>query len=171
MSEQTRRGMLKTLTALGSAVVAGVLAVPGAGYVLDPLLRRRKGEGEYRTVAAIAQLSDDAPTSFSFIGELRDAWMRARNRQLGTVWLQKRGDQVLAHSAECPHLGCKIRWNQGEGRFFCPCHDSSFDRDGKVLSGPSPRDMDTLEARVREGLVEIRFKRYRTNTRDRNEVG
>ena len=106
------------------------------------------------------------------VGEWRDAWSRDPHRELGTVWLQKQGEgEVLALTAECPHLGCKIGLHPEGESFACPCHESAFALDGSVQDGPSPRAMDRLEARVRDGLVEIRWKRFRTQLEDQVEIG
>ena len=37
----------------------------------------------------------------------------------------------------CPHLGCKLIWNDIENTWDCPCHGSRFDKEGKCISGPS----------------------------------
>ncbi len=47
----------------------------------------------------------------------------------------------LALSDVCPHLGCKVHWESGDGEFVCPCHDGHFDAEGNPVSGP-PADMD-----------------------------
>jgi len=46
------------------------------------------------------------------------------------------------HSAICPHLGCVVAWNTAESTWDCPCHGSRFDPYGRVLTGPSIRDLD-----------------------------
>lgn len=46
------------------------------------------------------------------------------------------GDEVVALSNVCPHLGCKVHWEEGNARFVCPCHQGIFDQDGTALSGP-----------------------------------
>ena len=33
----------------------------------------------------------------------------------------------VALSDVCPHLGCKVHWEEGNKRFVCPCHDGVFD--------------------------------------------
>lgn len=44
-------------------------------------------------------------------------------------------------SAVCPHLGCIVQWNSNEKTFDCPCHGSRFTNYGKVINGPSNRDL------------------------------
>ncbi len=56
--------------------------------------------------------------------------------------------EVKALSTVCTHLGCKVFWQQDKNRFFCPCHDGVFDPDGKVTSGPPPRDLETYQVEL-----------------------
>ena len=167
-----RRTFTKVAAGLLGSLVGSLLAVPGVAYVLDPLLRRRADASAFREVAEESVLRDDQPVAVSIIGEKRDAWTRAKNQNLGTVWLRRKDDgSVLALSAECPHLGCKVGYDADASRFACPCHEAAFDLEGRVLDGPPKRGMDALDARVRDGLVEIRFKRFRTNVEEQVEVG
>ncbi|MEZ4255916.1 MAG: Rieske (2Fe-2S) protein [Polyangiales bacterium] len=85
-------------------------------------------------------------------------------------WLRKKGDAVEALSAECPHLGCRVGYDESKKNFVCPCHESAFDLEGKVLYGPSPRAMDTLEARVNDGVVEVKFQRFQPQIKDKVEA-
>ena len=41
----------------------------------------------------------------------------------------------------CPHLGCKLLFNEVEQTWDCPCHGSRFDIGGKCISGPSNQDI------------------------------
>lgn len=54
---------------------------------------------------------------------------------------------VYERSAVCPHLGCIVSWNSGEQTWDCPCHGSSFDRFGRVISGPANSDLASVEPR------------------------
>jgi Rieske Fe-S protein len=45
-------------------------------------------------------------------------------------------DDFIALSSTCPHLGCQVRWEEQNGRYFCPCHNGTFDPSGKATGGP-----------------------------------
>ena len=42
---------------------------------------------------------------------------------------------------KCPHMGCKLIFNEVERTWDCPCHGSRFGIDGKCISGPSNKDI------------------------------
>jgi len=66
-----------------------------------------------------------------------------------TAWVVKVADnQAVAFSPQCTHLGCAYHWDEGNKNFLCPCHTSTFDMEGKVLSGPAPRPLDRFQVRV-----------------------
>jgi cytochrome b6-f complex iron-sulfur subunit len=58
------------------------------------------------------------------------------------IALLREGEQVIALSLVCTHLGCTVSVTP-EG-MVCPCHGSRFDRGGHVLSGPAERPLDRL---------------------------
>ncbi len=45
-------------------------------------------------------------------------------------------DEFVALSSTCPHLGCQVRFEAPQQRFFCPCHNGTFDPEGKATGGP-----------------------------------
>jgi cytochrome b6-f complex iron-sulfur subunit len=59
----------------------------------------------------------------------------------------------LAVYQRCTHLGCSVTWEADEGRFFCPCHASSFDIHGDVENPPAPRALDTFPVTIEDGQV------------------
>ncbi|MCG6947407.1 MAG: Rieske (2Fe-2S) protein [Acidobacteria bacterium] len=61
----------------------------------------------------------------------------------------------LALHRECTHLGCTVPWIDAEHRFVCPCHASSFDITGNVLSPPAPRPLDTFPVRIENDIVKV----------------
>ena len=42
---------------------------------------------------------------------------------------------------KCPHMGCRLIFNEKELMWDCPCHASRFDIDGKCISGPANVDI------------------------------
>ncbi len=46
-------------------------------------------------------------------------------------------------------------WVADEGRFVCPCHASSFDIRGDVLSPPAPRPLDIFPVRIENDVVKV----------------
>jgi menaquinol-cytochrome c reductase iron-sulfur subunit len=170
-SDQGRRTFLRWLIGLGSATAVAIGALPGVSYLLDPLLRATPGKAQWRKVAKLSRL-DETPVAVPIIGDEVDAWRRSPARRLGTVWLRKAPTgEIHALSAECPHLGCSLGFDDGRKVFTCPCHESAFSLSGEVQMGPAPRAMDPLEVRVEGEDVEVRFIRFRTQTEKREELG
>jgi Rieske Fe-S protein len=66
-----------------------------------------------------------------------------------TVTITRRGDtgtveDFLALSSTCPHLGCQVHWEPQNHRFFCPCHNGTFDPTGRATAGPPAEAKQSL---------------------------
>lgn len=156
----SRRKLLKLgVGALGCGL-AVVPIVPALGYLVHPL---RLGPGEKGAMLAVGKRSafGAVPTRVDLYADRRDAWSRESNVKLGSCWVSERDGALQALSTSCPHLGCSVDFDPAESAFKCPCHRSAFDLTGKVKGGPSPRAMDGLELEEKNGLVSIRFQRFR----------
>ena len=66
------------------------------------------------------------------------------------VILVRYQDRVYAFSLWCPHQRTALRWQEGEHRFQCPKHKSTFQPDGAFVSGRATRALDRHALR-REG--------------------
>jgi menaquinol-cytochrome c reductase iron-sulfur subunit len=172
-TDDGRRGALKTIVAVGSAIFVGGAATPAVVVALAPALSKSQSNDKWVRVARLSDLRDGEPRRAAVLSEMTDAFTRYARENLGAVWLLRSGDEVRALSVTCPHLGCGVE--RSEKGFGCPCHTSAFDPLGKRLSGPSPRDMDPIDARVvgdgADRLVEVRFKKYRQGVSEREEIG
>lgn len=75
----------------------------------------------------------------------------------------------IALSSTCPHLGCQVHWQDQERRYFCPCHNGTFDPNGIGTGGP-PADAGQALPRyplsVDNGLVFIRVPTTRLFAQD-----
>ena len=61
----------------------------------------------------------------------------------------------LALSRKCTHLGCTVPWLEKEKRFACPCHGSTFDIRGEVISPPAPRALDLYPVFIENNIVKV----------------
>lgn len=64
-------------------------------------------------------------------------------------FIVRKGSQLLALSAFCTHRRCKLA-AQSDRSFYCRCHGSTFDPNGKVTEGPAKRDLSQLSLTVNE---------------------
>jgi Rieske Fe-S protein len=64
------------------------------------------------------------------------------------VYVLAHGGEFVAVSPICTHRGCTVDVH-GE-RLVCPCHGSTYDREGHVLKGPAERALTRYPV-VREG--------------------
>jgi len=165
-----RRGALKALALASGAIYTGALIVPAA-RMLAPSASGATGKARWIRVGRLADVKPDEPKRVVVIADEKDAYTITRDQLLGSLWLVRKGDQVKALSAVCPHLGCSIDLDADKKSYFCPCHVSKFSLAGDAVSGPSPRAMDPLEVRIVDGFVEVDFRRFRQGIPTKEEVG
>jgi nitrite reductase/ring-hydroxylating ferredoxin subunit/uncharacterized membrane protein len=87
------------------------------------------------------------------------------------VLLVRRGRQIFALAETCSHLGGPLA--EGElvdNTVRCPWHGSRFSLDnGSVVDGPATHPQPCLDARVREGQIEVRLRREKPSVWDEIE--
>ena len=77
------------------------------------------------------------------------------------MYVFRRPEGLFAISSICTHLGCNVRWEEENNGFECPCHGSSFDKNGKNTSGPAPKPLRWLQLTVdseRRLVVDMRIE-------------
>lgn len=172
--EQTgRRKFIRVATIGASAACALFPIAAGVPALLDPL-KKNSGEGSktpWSKVASLASLPEDgSPAKFEVVQEkVVDAWTTYKDVPVGAVYLSRKNNEVVAFNLKCPHLGCAIDYRKQNNDYFCPCHNSSFALDGSITTenSPSPRPMDTMETKVEDGQVWIRFQHFRPNVAEK----
>lgn len=127
-SDLDRRGFLGTVS--GGLMAVGLISGYGAfaavaARFMYPARPRRTGWMFVRELAALP--AGSSVTYRSPIGE--------------TVAIARTGagsmaDDFIALSSVCPHLGCQVHWESPHQRFFCPCHNGTFDPSGQATGGP-----------------------------------
>ena len=131
-------------------MIAGALSLPAAIYLLLP--PRARKEGQWVEAGDVAQLPLRAPEEVVFRRNRVDGWKITSEKV--TAWVVKLSEKdVVAFAPQCTHLGCAYHWDARQGNFLCPCHNSVFSLEGKVLAGPAPRALDRYQAKVTEGKL------------------
>lgn len=157
LSGTSRRGFLKLLIGVMSALVAAALAVPLIGMLVGPS-SRRKGL-QWSKVGDISSLSIDEPASMEFPFKTEDAYIR--ETVTNSVWVIKHWpSDVTVFSPICVHLGCHYDWHPETKEFVCPCHGSLYSITGKVLGGPAPRPLDTLPWKLQGEELYVEWERF-----------
>jgi cytochrome b6-f complex iron-sulfur subunit len=124
---QTRRGFITTLALM--LVSVGLLF----RYLTPRSDRKRK--------VLVSCASGDVPANGALV--FRDE----------RLVLLRDGSGLYALSLVCTHLGCTVTVSASE--LACPCHGSTFDRQGMVLKGPADRSLGRLNVIEREGRIEV----------------
>lgn len=65
-------------------------------------------------------------------------------------------NNLAAVNAACTHKGCTVAWKADKKLFVCPCHDSEFSPDGKVVEGPADKPLPTYQAKIEGDAVLVK---------------
>ena len=101
----------------------GIILLP---YVLLLLLMEQKHKQV--SIQKIIKIPDEFSNPITFFDEI----ICIRTSQ-----------ELKIYSSKCTHLGCRIN-KTDKGVLVCPCHGSSFNLEGKVLTGPATRNLTAL---------------------------
>ena len=139
--DKPRRSFLARIAAL-----FGGLALLEAGWIATSFFgaRRKASAAPDKSTELIAgPIERFEPGSVTAFGE-------------GHFYLARLEDGgFLALHRKCTHLGCTVPWSSNEQRFSCPCHGSSFDIRGDVLSAPATRALDRFAVKIDNGVVKV----------------
>ncbi len=155
-----RRGFLAWFLGIGTVSVAGALSVPLVRFALDPLTRVST-ETEWSDLGTVDDFTETNVPQKRTISIIQiDGWRKVTSEKV--IYVIKGADgQLTALSAVCPHLGCSVKWQDSNHDFKCPCHGGTFAPDGALISGPPPRGLDSLESKVEDGHLKVRYQSFR----------
>jgi len=173
--QANRRGFFKQSLALILGGISLLTPVAAALVVLtDPLRRKAIATATIRVTTLEALPDDGVPRKFPVLAAKADAWNKFVNVPVGAVYLRRTGgNKVEALNVVCPHAGCFVDFSADQGKFICPCHNSSFKVDGEIDDphSPSPRGLDGLEVEVRrDGGIWVKFQNFQAGEADKVPV-
>ena len=127
------------------AAIGAALSIPAAIYLLFPPKLRQ--EQDWAEAGDVTKMTPNSPVEMVFRRNRVDGWRILSEKS--TAWAVKQdGGEVVAFAPQCTHLGCAYHFDEPKKQFLCPCHNSVFSLDGKVVSGPAPRPLDRYDAKV-----------------------
>ncbi|HEY9723350.1 MAG TPA: ubiquinol-cytochrome c reductase iron-sulfur subunit [Oscillatoriaceae cyanobacterium] len=144
----SRRNFLNTVVGALGAVITGVIAVPVAGYFLDPALRGKAGTASWVKLTSMDQVAG-SPTAFTIAAEKINGFMKENVQATIFAWVEN--GKPVAMTNVCTHLGCPVAWTPNDSEFHCPCHGSIFDKEGNVVHGPAPKSLPRFDTKVENG--------------------
>jgi Rieske Fe-S protein len=134
----SRRDFTKFMVLTSFAFAVGQLWI-----ATQNLLRRRRGEPPIQRIAELDQVPIGGVVSFSY-PEAHDSCLLLRTD----------ATNFLAFSQKCTHLSCAVVPQSDRGRFFCPCHEGSFDLNtGTPIAGPPRRPLPKINLEIRGGTI------------------
>lgn len=149
----TRRSFqIGFIYAIFGAITAAI-AVPAGVYLLFPPNTRKNAN--WIDASDLNSIPPGVPTEVSFQHKRVDGWKITSEKATAWIVRPEAGNDVIAFAPQCTHLGCAYHWEAQDKAFVCPCHNSEFAMDGKVLGGPAPRPLDRYEVKVEDGRVKI----------------
>jgi nitrite reductase/ring-hydroxylating ferredoxin subunit/uncharacterized membrane protein len=166
-------------------LVHAALNIAGVALQTSSLVARRKSRAKGKGLSALGFLASAAAAWFGgeLVYEQRIGVDRTAGQNFPSDWVAvlpetalvenqprrvehegvpivviRRNQTTFALPATCSHLGGPLDEGQFEGNTVqCPWHGSRFSLvDGTVVGGPAVHALPCLEARVRDGQVEVR---------------
>lgn len=152
----TRRQFLNySLMGVGSFMAAGMI-LPMGRMALDPLFQD-DSEGSMITTSVTIDEITEEPMQVDFTFEQEDAWYTSEVTDF--AWVYREGDEIIAFSPVCKHLGCTVTWAADDNnpeRFFCPCHNGLYEKNGENVPGTPPTGpLDQFEVGESDGFLTI----------------
>lgn len=153
VAQVPRRTFLTAAIVAAGALITAIYSIPGVAYLLAPALKKIESE-TWIPLGPASKVEPGVPTLFRADIRRQTGWI-VNEEQLTVYVLTEDGRNYVALSNVCTHLGCRVRWVEGEQQFFCPCHNGVFDKDGRVVSGPPPRPLDQYPVKVEDGQLYV----------------
>lgn len=145
----SRRSILGVMVTAINLAVVGALAIPAVRFVVSPL--GRKSKEEWIDILSESDLKVGETKEVGFTMKVQDGYQTVDRKY--TVYLHKNEGGLKCFDPACTHLGCKIKFQDDQRRYFCPCHGGIFNEDGAVVSGPPPKGLVEHPVKVANGRI------------------
>ena len=151
--KENRRSFLQIASAIIGGVMGLAAGIPLIGFAISPAWQ--KGESKWVTIGLVDRLKNSRYKKVNYTFTAKDGWVKATKKR--SVYVTDIGDgEWSVFTRICSHLGCLVRWDEGQESFLCPCHGAVFDKNGAVVAGPPPEPLQKLEVKVESGILYVK---------------
>jgi cytochrome b6-f complex iron-sulfur subunit len=129
---------------LGTGVVATIASFiyPAIRYVIPPPVAEATNLSV--VAAKVGELKNNSAKVFRFGSE-------------PAILIRDSEGKYLAFTAVCTHLGCTVQYRPDLHEIWCPCHNGTYDLQGRNVSGPPPRPLAQFQVHIQgEDIVVVR---------------
>ena len=142
--EPARRRFMQFL--LGGGLLASAIAF------LYPVLR-------YLVPPAATDLGGDSVVAAK-VGELKiNSGKIFRFGSRPGLLVRTAEGEYRALSAVCTHLNCTVQYRSDVREVWCACHNGFYDLNGRNVSGPPPRPLDSFDVHINGDDVVVSRRR------------
>jgi cytochrome b6-f complex iron-sulfur subunit len=140
-SDQPRRRLLELF--LGVSVIATLTSFlyPILRYLIPP--RTTELASDTALAGRVGDLKPNSGKIFRF------------GSRPGLLILTQDG-KYHAMSAVCTHLNCTVQYRGDLRVVWCACHNGMYSADGRNISGPPPRPLETYEVFLKGDEIYVR---------------
>jgi Rieske Fe-S protein len=142
-----RLWLLRTLQVMIGVTLAAIF------YPVARFLRPRRAtvSGAMEVVAPLKpkDLLAGSAKPFDFAGKPCLLVLTAEGAKRLAKSERLQADDVRAFNAVCTHVDCTVRYRPETSDLFCSCHDGVYDLEGRNVSGPPPRPLETYKVILR----------------------
>jgi Rieske Fe-S protein len=151
----SRRDIMKLAISAISSFIGAALGFPAIAYIIGPAMKSNEAQNWIR-LGSLSKIDIGTPSLFKPKVKRQNGWI-VDEEELGIFVLTKDGQNYIAMSNICTHLGCRVRWIEDREQFLSPCHNGVFDKFGYVVSGPPPRPLDVFQTKIEDGDIFIQL--------------
>jgi menaquinol-cytochrome c reductase iron-sulfur subunit len=151
-----RRSFLGVISGLIVAGISAVLGVTIGRYSISPAFST-SNEQDWTDLGSLGEFAEGKLVKKNVIVSQDAGWGKFQTQR--SVWVVRNGESVKVFSGVCPHLGCSV--NTRSDKFVCACHGSEWNVEGSRVAGPTPRGLDTLEFRVEDSKLKIKYQDFK----------
>ena len=139
-----RRGFVELLLSSGIIATAAAFVYPVLRYFVPP--KTTDVGGDSVVAGKVGELKPNSGKIFRF------------GSRPGLLILTADGE-YRALSAVCTHLSCTVQFRPDLREVWCACHNGVYGLDGRNISGPPPRPLESFDVQVRGNEIYVTRRR------------